>query len=110
MIYALDVDTSMAKWTGCEVLAAIGTGLSLQIPMISNQASVTPRDIPAATQTLPYADSEVCIQPYPQACGEKCLVFGISALGPSTKKESPPVQEGDQNLLSRPDSPLPGWH
>lgn len=49
LIYTLDADASMTKWIGYEILAAVGIGLSLQIPMISNQAAVTPGDIPAAT-------------------------------------------------------------
>jgi hypothetical protein len=49
LIYTLDADASMAKWISYEILAAVGIGLSLQIPMISNQAAVSPGDIPAAT-------------------------------------------------------------
>ena len=49
LIYTLDAGASTAMWIGSEILAAVGIGLSLQIPMISNQAAVTSGDIPAAT-------------------------------------------------------------
>lgn len=49
MIYTLDAETSVSTWIGFELLTAIGVGLSLQIPMIANQAAVSMDDIPAAT-------------------------------------------------------------
>lgn len=49
MIFTLDADASTATWIGYEILAAVGIGLSLQVPMIANQAAVTPGDISAAT-------------------------------------------------------------
>ncbi|KAF2865058.1 MFS gliotoxin efflux transporter glia [Massariosphaeria phaeospora] len=48
-IYTLGADASTNDWIGFELLTAIGVGLALQIPMISNQAIVTVDDISAVT-------------------------------------------------------------
>ncbi|KAF2170430.1 hypothetical protein M409DRAFT_51473 [Zasmidium cellare ATCC 36951] len=49
LIYSLDATASSGTWTGLLIVTAIGIGLSLQIPMIANQAAVGAADIPAAT-------------------------------------------------------------
>ncbi|KAI2486180.1 MFS gliotoxin efflux transporter GliA [Pyrenophora tritici-repentis] len=48
-IYTLDASTPTRDWVGYEFLTAIGVGLSLQIPMIANQALVSAEDLSAAT-------------------------------------------------------------
>ncbi|PSN73965.1 midasin [Corynespora cassiicola Philippines] len=49
LIYSLDAHTPIKTWVGYELLTAIGIGLALQIPMISNQAHVPASEIPSAT-------------------------------------------------------------
>lgn len=49
LIYSLDATASSSTWTGLLIVTAVGIGLSLQIPMIANQAAVSAADIPAAT-------------------------------------------------------------
>jgi hypothetical protein len=49
LIYSLDEKGSFGTWIGYEIVTAVGVGLVLQLPMVSNQALVTPSDIPEAT-------------------------------------------------------------
>lgn len=49
LLYSLDGTASTGVWTGILILAAIGVGLGLQVPMIANQAAVGPNDLAAAT-------------------------------------------------------------
>jgi hypothetical protein len=48
-IYTLGADASASDWIRYEVLAAIGVGLALQIPMIANQTVVEAADVPGVT-------------------------------------------------------------
>jgi MFS family permease len=48
-IYTLDTTTSNKAWVGSLILSATGIGLALQMPMISNQASVGVEDLAAVT-------------------------------------------------------------
>jgi hypothetical protein len=48
-IYTSDASTLTREWVGYEILSAIGIGIALQIPMISNQALVPADDMAAAT-------------------------------------------------------------
>jgi len=48
-IYTLGAEASTGDWIGFELLTAVGVGLALQIPMISNQTVVSTDDIPAVT-------------------------------------------------------------
>ncbi|KAL8828900.1 MAG: hypothetical protein Q9170_006399 [Blastenia crenularia] len=49
LIYTLGIGTSSSHWIGYQVIAGIGTGLGLQIPIIVAQASVEPEDISSAS-------------------------------------------------------------
>ncbi|KAH7409908.1 MFS gliotoxin efflux transporter glia [Phaeosphaeria sp. MPI-PUGE-AT-0046c] len=48
-IYTLNASTPTGQWIGYELLSAFGVGLSLQIPLLANQALVPADDMPAAT-------------------------------------------------------------
>lgn len=48
-IYDSDAITPTRDWVSYEIISAIGIGVALQIPMISNQASVPADDMAAAT-------------------------------------------------------------
>jgi hypothetical protein len=48
-IFMSDASTPTKEWIGHELLSAIGVGVALQIPMISNQALVPVNDMAAAT-------------------------------------------------------------
>ncbi|KAF2759312.1 MFS general substrate transporter [Pseudovirgaria hyperparasitica] len=49
LIYTLAVGSPSSEWIGYQALSGIGTGLSIQIPIIVVQAVVDPADISAAT-------------------------------------------------------------
>jgi len=45
LIYTLDIDTGSGKWIGYQIVAGVGLGVALQIPVIVNQALVAPSDL-----------------------------------------------------------------
>ncbi|OLN88014.1 putative HC-toxin efflux carrier TOXA 2 [Colletotrichum chlorophyti] len=45
LIYTFSLDTSAGKYIGYQVITGVGTGMALQIPLMANQAAVTPMDI-----------------------------------------------------------------
>ncbi|OXV11059.1 hypothetical protein Egran_01180 [Elaphomyces granulatus] len=49
LIYTFEIDTSNGRWIGYQILAGIGMGLGIQIPIIVNQASVAPSDLASAS-------------------------------------------------------------
>jgi hypothetical protein len=49
LFYTLDIGSGAGKWIGYQILAGIGWGLTIQIPMIMAQASVEPVDLPSIT-------------------------------------------------------------
>ncbi|KAG8530587.1 uncharacterized protein KY384_005090 [Bacidia gigantensis] len=49
LLYTLDIGTSSSHWIGYQALVGIGCGLAFQVPVIVNQASVSPSDISAIT-------------------------------------------------------------
>ncbi|KAG6365909.1 hypothetical protein INS49_000085 [Diaporthe citri] len=52
LIYTLDIGTGSPKWIGYQVLAGVGYGMGLQIPMIMGQARADPADMASTTATL----------------------------------------------------------
>ncbi|KAF7504215.1 hypothetical protein GJ744_002588 [Endocarpon pusillum] len=53
LIYTLERDTGSDKWIGYQAIVGIGLGLMFQIPVIVNQALVSPSDLSSITaQTL----------------------------------------------------------
>ena len=49
LIYTLDLGTSSSHWIGYQALAGIGIGLSIQVPIIANQAFVKVSEISSVT-------------------------------------------------------------
>ncbi|RFU33349.1 hypothetical protein B7463_g2991, partial [Scytalidium lignicola] len=49
LIYTLGLHSSSAQWIGYQIIAGLGVGLSLQIPVITAQATVDPADLSSAT-------------------------------------------------------------
>lgn len=49
LIYTLGLHSSSGKWIGYQIIAGFGVGLSLQIPVITAQATVDPADLSSAT-------------------------------------------------------------
>jgi hypothetical protein len=45
LIYTFEIDTAASKWIGYQIIAGAGAGLSIQIPIIVNQALVGPSDL-----------------------------------------------------------------
>ncbi len=46
MLYTLDVDSSVGKWIGYEILAGVGAGACVQIPFIAVQVVLPEKDMP----------------------------------------------------------------
>lgn len=49
LIYTLEIGTSSSHWIGYQALAGIGIGLSIQVPIIANQAFVSMTEISSVT-------------------------------------------------------------
>jgi MFS family permease len=49
LLYTLDIDTSIGKWIGYQLLAGVGWGLAFQVPIIVGQANADPGDISSVT-------------------------------------------------------------
>lgn len=45
LIHTWDLNTSIGEYIGYQVLTGVGTGITLQIPLMANQAAVTPMEI-----------------------------------------------------------------
>lgn len=52
LLYTLDVDTSAAKSVGYQILAGVGDGICVQIPVTAVQAFADAKDIPTVTATV----------------------------------------------------------
>ncbi|KAF2843597.1 hypothetical protein M501DRAFT_1054330 [Patellaria atrata CBS 101060] len=52
LLYTLNIDTSLAKALGHQVILGVGQGLAIQIPVITGQAFSNTEDIAAATATV----------------------------------------------------------
>lgn len=49
LLYTLDIGSPSSHWIGYQALAGIGTGLSIQVPIIANQAFVEVSEISSVT-------------------------------------------------------------
>ena len=49
VIYTLDINSSSSEWIGYQVIAGIGTGLSIQVPIIVVQSTAAPSDVSSVT-------------------------------------------------------------
>jgi MFS family permease len=49
LIYTFNLSTPSREWIGYQALAGIGTGMTIQMPMMANQAIVAPMDIPSVS-------------------------------------------------------------
>ncbi|KAI1499406.1 DNA repair protein RAD50 [Biscogniauxia marginata] len=49
LLYTLDISSPSREWIGYQALVGIGTGITMQIPIMANQAAVTPMDISAVS-------------------------------------------------------------
>lgn len=49
LLYTLDIGTPSSKWIGYQVLAGIGIGIGIQVPIIANQAFVKMSEISSVT-------------------------------------------------------------
>ncbi|KAJ4354706.1 uncharacterized protein N0V89_006443 [Didymosphaeria variabile] len=52
LLYTLDIGTSTGKWVGFQILAGLGYGMGLQIPLIIAQAFAAPSDIAPVTAII----------------------------------------------------------
>ena len=49
LLYTLDIGSPSSHWIGYQALAGIGIGLSIQVPIIANQAFVSMSEISSIT-------------------------------------------------------------
>ncbi|KAK8856647.1 Major Facilitator Superfamily protein [Apiospora arundinis] len=49
LLYTFNISTPTREWIGYQALTGIGTGITMQIPMMANQAAVSPMDISAVS-------------------------------------------------------------
>lgn len=49
LLYTLDIDTSIGKWIGYQLLGGVGWGLAFQVPIIVGQSNADPEDISSVT-------------------------------------------------------------
>ncbi|KAF2489106.1 MFS gliotoxin efflux transporter glia [Lophium mytilinum] len=56
-IHSLGADATTSDWIRYEILAAVGVGLALQIPMIANQTVVAATDVPAVTSLTLFVEN-----------------------------------------------------
>ena len=49
LIYTFDIRTASPYWIGYQALSGIGRGMATQVPIIANQASVEPSEVPSVT-------------------------------------------------------------
>lgn len=52
LLYTLSTTSSSGQWIGFQILAGIGIGLALQVPIISAQAVVDPSDLASVTAMI----------------------------------------------------------
>jgi len=57
LIYTLDIGSPSSKWIGYQVLAGLGIGISLQIPIIIAQATSAPSDLSSATAMILFSQT-----------------------------------------------------
>lgn len=52
LLYSLTTHSSSGEWIGYQILAGVGIGLALQVPIISGQAVVDPADLASTTAMI----------------------------------------------------------
>ncbi|KAE8315403.1 major facilitator superfamily domain-containing protein [Aspergillus transmontanensis] len=52
LLYTFNIGTSTGKWIGYQILAGVGNGFGVQVPMIMAQGSTEPKDMAATTAIL----------------------------------------------------------
>jgi hypothetical protein len=57
LIYTFDINTPSSKWIGYQIVAGIGFGLVIQIPIIVAQALATPDDLSSITALIIFFQS-----------------------------------------------------
>lgn len=57
LIYMLDINTESGKWIGYQIVAGVGLGLGIQIPITVNQALVTSSDLASVSAFTLFAQT-----------------------------------------------------
>jgi MFS transporter, DHA2 family, glioxin efflux transporter len=57
LIFTLDIGSPSSKWIGYQVLAGLGIGIGLQVPIITAQATSDPADLSSATAMILFAQT-----------------------------------------------------
>ncbi|RYC89409.1 putative efflux pump gsfJ [Fusarium oxysporum f. sp. narcissi] len=55
LFYTLDIGTSTGKWVGYQILAGVGYGIGLQVPIVISQAFAAPGDMAPVTSIIIFA-------------------------------------------------------
>ena len=57
LIFTLDIGSPSSKWIGYQVLAGLGIGIGIQVPIIAAQATSDPSDLSSATAMILFAQT-----------------------------------------------------
>jgi MFS transporter, DHA2 family, glioxin efflux transporter len=57
LIFTLDIGSPSSKWIGYQVLAGLGIGIGIQVPIITAQATSDPSDLSSATAMILFAQT-----------------------------------------------------
>lgn len=57
LLYTLDTTSSSSAWIGYQALAGLGIGLTIQVPIIAGQASVSADDLSSATAMILFSQT-----------------------------------------------------
>ena len=60
LLYTLDIDTSMGKWIGYQILGAVGWGSAFQIPIMVGQGNAEAKDMSSVTAIILCKSHSVC--------------------------------------------------
>ncbi|KAH8893555.1 MFS general substrate transporter [Thozetella sp. PMI_491] len=52
LLYMLDLDTSMARWIGYQILWGVGSGMGMNVPILIGQTRVEPSDMSVVTSLV----------------------------------------------------------
>lgn len=81
LIYTFNIGTSTGKWIGYQILAGVGNGFGVQVPMIMAQGNTDPQDMAPATAILMCKFScPICFSIYSPNCPDSHSI-GFQTIG-----------------------------
>jgi len=68
LIYTFDINTSVSKFVGYQLIAGIGVGLVIQVPIITAQAISDREDLAVASSNMLCKSFSQCIETLSRIC------------------------------------------